>query len=203
MNSIHKLTELFRRFPGVGPRQAKRFVYFLLSQHNGYTDELIRELSALRKAVRTCTGCFRYFSPTPGTQERCLTCAEESRDSKLLMVVEKDVDIDSIEKSKTYDGYYFVLGGPLPILEKEPRARLRVAELEKRLAGENGPAEVILAFSLSPDSDHTREYLMEALRPLQKKRSFTMSTLGRGLSTGSELEYADSETIKNAFKNRA
>src|SRR3989338_9022936 len=121
MNSIDKLSEIFARFPGIGPRQAKRFVYF-------------------------------------------------------------------------------ILGGVVPILEKEPEKRIRIKDLEFRIqeGKKKGLKEIILAMNANLDGENTAEFIKQKYHG----STLTFSTLGRGLSTGAELEYADPETLKNAFLHR-
>ncbi len=201
MNTIHKLTELFTRFPGIGPRQAGRFVYFLLSSSHSYRSELIRLISTLKDETKICTLCSRFHS---NHTEICSICADKNRDNTLLMLVEKDVDLDNIERARDYNGYYFVIGGRVPILDKEPSNTIREKELKKILEGraKEGLKEIILAFSVNPEGENTTQYIQKAIESIIKKHNLKISTLGRGLSTGSELEYSDSETIKNALKNR-
>jgi recombination protein RecR len=135
----------------------------------------------------------------------CAVCRDASRDPALLTVVARDVDLEVIEKSHSYDGFYFVLGGTVPILEKNPEGRIRVQELmdvvKKRAI--SGLKEVILATSLNPEGENTADFVTKLLEPLVKEFSLKISVLGRGLSTGTELEYSDSDTIKNALKNRS
>ena len=210
MDSIEKLTELFREFPGIGPRQAKRFVYHLLSKEPRYIEEFIKLIALIKTEIHTCSSCFRLFngstSLTTGSSTKkdiCPLCADATRDQSLLLIVEKDIDLESIEKSHAYSGRYFVLGGTAPILEKEPEKMLRSRELVTRLEKEKGMVtEVILAFSVNTEGENTAEYIGKLLKPLETKNQFKISTLGRGFSTGSEVEYADSETLKSALKNR-
>ncbi|MEX0652266.1 MAG: toprim domain-containing protein [Candidatus Paceibacterota bacterium] len=201
MNTIQKLTELFTRFPGIGPRQAGRFVYFLLSTSHSYRSELIRLISSLKDETKVCTSCTRFHS---NHAEICSLCADTNRDASLLMVVEKDVDLDNIEKTKGYNGYYFVVGGTVPILDKAPENSIRVKELEHAVIkrAENGLKEIILAFSINSEGENTMQYVQKTLDLVIEKYELNVSMLGRGLSTGSELEYSDSETIKNALENR-
>jgi recombination protein RecR len=109
-----------------------------------------------------------------------------------------------VEKTKFFNGYYFILGGTVPILEKNPEKRIRQNELlsvvEKRI--KNGLKEIIIALSYNPEGENTLTYLRQILQTLTEKNNIRISTLGRGLSTGTELEYSDSDTIKNALKNR-
>jgi len=199
MNSIDKLAEIFSRFPGIGPRQARRFVYALLSRMN-VTDELIRGLEELKSGVVQCSRCYRFF-PKNGSDARiCNICSDASRDQSLLMIVPRDTDLDAVEKSHSYKGLYFVLGGALPILEKEPERRIRISELRTRVKATNGNLkEIILAMNANSEGENTADFLKEELKPLT---SATFSELGRGLSTGAELEYADPETLKNALLHR-
>jgi len=207
MNPIHNLADLFKRFPGIGPRQAKRFVYFLLSQDKNYLEGLRKELESLSRSVKQCQSCLRFFhdQSASGNSSLCSICSNPDRIKEDLMIVEKDVDLDSIEKAGAYHGLYFVLGGNIPILEKNPEERIRLRELF-RIIEERGKneelKEIIIALSATTEGDNTVEYLAQKLEPLRTKYGLNVSLLGRGLSTGSEIEYSDPETIKNALKNR-
>lgn len=205
MSAIDSLTELFSKFPGIGPRQAKRFVYFLLTRDARFIDELVRELKELQKEITTCSSCQRFFVARHHDQTLCTICANQNRDTDVLMLVEKDIDLDNIERSGTFTGRYFVLGGSIPVLEKEPEKRIRSKELlnhiEKTIT-QHPLKELVLALSNTPDGDNTARFLEELLTPFSMKYEFKISKLGRGLSTGTELEYSDSETIKYAFQNR-
>ena len=199
-SSFEKLADLFARFPGIGPRQAKRFVYFLLTQNGSFTAELANEILALRKEVARCVDCQRFFR---GSGRLCSVCGNASRDHTSLLVVEKDVDLDAIEKTGIYKGLYFVLGGILPLLEKAPDEMIRTASLlalVKTRIQKDSLKEIILALSATPDGDNTAEYVKEKLEPVLG--DIPIHILGRGLSTGSELEYADQETLRNAFAGR-
>lgn len=203
MDAFNKLAEMFTRFPGIGPRQAKRFVYFLLSAQNGFREELARLLIELRRQSATCASCKRFFVPVIG-KELCAICADINRDYALLMIVEKDIDLENIERSHAYRGAYFVLGGTIPILEKNPSERVRLKELERIISAraKSGLKEVIMAISLTAEGENTAEYIVDFLKESAERENFKLTKLGRGLSTGSELEYSDPETIKNAFMNR-
>ena len=198
MNSLDKLTELFSKFPGIGPRQARRFVYFLLYKNEQYLDDLTRAIASIRREISQCRECFRYFPSASAGQALCRLCADEHRDVTLLMLVPRDVDLEALERSGGYQGRYLVLGGVVPILEKEPEKRIRLAELEARLDASPRITEVILAMNANQDGEHTAEFIKEHF----KGRPLTFSILGRGLSTGAELEYADPETLKSALENR-
>lgn len=200
MNSFTKLQELFGSFPGIGPRQAKRFVYFLLRKDERFVSDLARAIEEVKKHVRLCEKSFQYFY-SENEQRLSPIARDPNRDTSLLMVIERDSDLEAIEKSGTYNGHYFVLGGTIPVLEKVPQKFIREKELlrivDEKIKNE-GLSEIILAMNATPESDHTAEYIASLL----KDKNITISTLGRGLSTGTELEYSDSNTIKNALENR-
>lgn len=204
MNSIDKLSEIFARFPGIGPRQAKRFVYFLLSRNGDYTGDLTKAIKDLKKEIIQCTRCMRFYANQPAGgghgSNLCSICADDTRDNSMLMIVPRDIDFEAVERSGSYNGYYFILGGVVPILEKEPEKRVRIKDLGFRIkeGAKNGLKEIILAMNANVDGENTADYIKQ----LYKDDAFTFSTLGRGLSTGAELEYADPETLKNAFLHR-
>lgn len=198
MNSVEKLTEFFARFPGIGPRQAKRFVYFLLSRSGDYSSELAKAIQSLKKEISQCTECMRFYAKNGQVSKLCSVCSDETRDHSMLMIVPRDIDFEAVEKSGGYNGYYFILGGVVPILEKEPEKRIRLKEFDSRIKNDNAIKEIILAMNANLDGENTAEFIKQKYQSLPLV--FTM--LGRGLSTGAELEYADPETLKSAFLHR-
>jgi recombination protein RecR len=206
MDPISQLADLFQRFPGIGPRQAKRFVYFLLRQNGGYIRELTHGMQELQSRIARCAGCRRYFTNAHNAAaQECAICGDSARDSALLMVVEKDVDIEAIEKSGSFNGRYFVLGGTISVLEKEPEKRIAANELFRAIserAQHSALKEIILALSLNEGGETTAAWLRSQLAPLVREHALTISSLGRGLSTGLELEYSDVDTIQNALHSR-
>lgn len=202
MDNIDKLTEIFKEFPGIGVRQAKRFVYFLMSRNGNYADNLAKLILEIKKEVTQCKECFRFFLNKNDNNFVCNLCSNPNTDQGMLMIVEKDSDLESMHKSKVYNGQYFILGGLVPIIEKNTKNRVRVNELLSKISRSKDLKEIILAFSLSPQGDHTDHYIRGEIKDLAEKMEIKISSLGRGLSTGTELEYSDNETLKNALKNR-
>jgi recombination protein RecR len=205
MTTLEKLARLFSFFPGIGPRQSKRFVYFLLTRDKSYLDDLTKLIGALKKETHTCASCFRFFTKDASQNKLCSTCSNKSRNEKILMIVSRDVDFENMEKTSAFDGRYFVLGGTVPILEKEPEKKIRINELLKIVEDGAKPdslKEIILAMNANPEGENTADYVKERISPLVKELNIRVSTLGRGLATGAELEYSDSETLKSALRNR-
>jgi recombination protein RecR len=204
MDPISRLAELFAQFPGIGTRQARRFAYFILRSRSEYVRQLVDTMNEVRSTVQECADCHRYFIPRSSDIRRCFYCTDEQRDRTILTIVEKDSDLESVERSGTYFGLYFVLGGTLPIIEKEPEKIIRTTALlrhAKSLA-DAGLKEIILAMSATPESEHTAEYVRMTLAPITQKYDIKVSVLGRGLSTGTELEYSDPDTLRHAFLGR-
>ena len=198
--SIQKLIKVFSKFPTVGPRTAARFVFYLLKIKKEEVKELTDSISALKEKVKRCSFCFNSFEPSDPAQNKerlCDICSNPKRDKSLLCVVEKETDLETIEKTKKYQGRYFILGGTVSKLKKKDIEELRTEELQKRA---NNPEvrEIILALNSTPEGESTAFYLERLLKPLNKK----ITRLGRGLPTGGELEYADEETISSALDNR-
>lgn len=201
---------MFSKFPGIGPRQAKRFVYFLLSRNGDYSSQLIRAIQELKKEIIQCKECMRFFvypdlsrvsSREHGRGAKiCSICSDDTRDNTMLMIVPRDIDFEAVEKSGSFKGYYFILGGVIPILEKEPEKRIRIKDLGLRIQEgvKKGLKEIILAMNANLDGENTAEFIKQKYQG----SALIFSTLGRGLSTGTELEYADPETLKSAFLHR-
>jgi recombination protein RecR len=202
MDIIEKLSEIFKEFPGIGERQARRFVYFLMSRNASYNENLSGLILDLKKEVAQCRECFRFFILNSRKEKLCDICANASIDSSVLMIVEKDSDLESVKKSRVYNGKYFILGGLVPIVEKNTKSRVRIEELKQKISANDNLKEIILAFSLSPQGDHTDSYVRAQIKDITEKQNIKVSSLGKGLSTGTELEYSDNDTLKNALKNR-
>lgn len=203
MTILERLVEHFERFPGVGARQAKRFAFHLLTEEHAQREEFAELIKNIHTNVVECQSCFRFFARN-GSGTLCPLCASTNRDSSKLFIVERDSDIEAVERSHMYDGLYFVLGGIVPLLESEETKKLRGGALKyivaERLSA--GLTEIILGFAVNPDGENTARYVESLLREPIESGKLKVTVLGRGLSTGSELEYADPETIKNALRNR-
>ncbi len=204
MNDLDKLITLFESFPGVGARQAKRFAFHVLTMADGDVAELAKLVAGIKGSVVECDSCHRFFSNQGGSASLCSICTAQNREHDRLLVVERDSDIQAIERAGVYQGLYFVFGGTVPLLRSADNGRLRggalKATVEARLR--HGLSEIILGFAINPDGENTARFVESILAPPLKGTSVKISHLGRGLSTGSELEYADAETIKNALRNR-
>ena len=194
-STIQKLIKLFAKFPTVGPRTAARFVFYLLKTKKEDVDELNLSIAALKKNIKTCSSCFNTFE---GTGPLCSICSDAGRNKSLLCIVEKETDLATIEKTKNYKGLYFIFGGVASTFRKKDIKKLKGKELRKRTEEDSKIKEIIIATSPNAEGEATALYVERLLKPLNKK----ITRLGRGLPVGGELEYADEETLKEAFLGR-
>lgn len=203
MATLEELIKHFEQFPGIGSRQARRFAFHVLQQDHEKVRALSALIASIKEDVVECPRCFRFHAKH-GKNTICRICTQSSRDHSKLTIVERDVDIDAIERGGAYTGLYFVLGGTVPLLENNDTSHIRGGALKARIeeASKHDLEEIILAFSVNPDGENTARYVEMLLRDLIEKNKLKVTHLGRGLSTGSELEYADPDTIRSAFENR-
>jgi len=191
---LKNLIDQLSRLPEIGPRAATRLAFFILNQPHSYAKELSKAIEELKLKTKICKNCFNLASDT-----LCPICANSKRNKNLICVVEDILDILPIEKTRRYEGLYHVLGGLLTPIEGITPEKLRIKELAERIKKlDPNSVEIIIALNPTVEGDTTALYLERALRPFKIK----ITRLGRGLSTGSDLEYADETTLTNALQNR-
>ncbi|HEV2695127.1 MAG TPA: recombination mediator RecR [Verrucomicrobiae bacterium] len=190
--SITTLTAALSRLPGIGPRSAERVALHIVQTEPAIIQQLAEAIVTAREKIQFCTTCGALTEQSP-----CPTCADTRRDASLVCVVERAVDILSVEKSGTYRGKFHVLGGKISPLDGVEPDDLRIAGLEERLSSEP-IKEIIIALGTDVEGDATSNYLARRLaRPGLK-----ISRIGFGLPAGSGLEFADELTLNRALEGR-
>ena len=190
--SITALTTALRQLPGIGPRSAERIALHLVQTETGAVKHLAEAILQARERIRFCDVCGALTEKSP-----CAICEDPRRDAALVCVVERAVDILSIEKPATFRGKFHVLGGKISPLDGVAPEDLRIAELEKRLAHEP-ISEIVLALGTDVEGDATSAYLAKRLaRPGLK-----ISRIAHGLPAGTGLEFADELTLSRALEGR-
>lgn len=191
-DSITALIGALGKLPGVGPRSAERIALHLVQTESASVKQLATTIVTARERIQFCSTCGALTEKSP-----CAICDDERRDSGLICVVERAVDILSIEKSGTFRGKFHVLGGKISPLDGVEPEDLRIADLEKRLAAEP-IKEIVIALGTDVEGDATSFYLAKRLaRPGLK-----ISRIAYGLPAGSGLEYADELTLSRALEGR-
>lgn len=189
---ITALTAALSKLPGIGPRSAERIALHLVQTESALVEHLANVMVHARERIRFCETCGALTEQSP-----CSTCSDPRRDAALVCVVERAVDILSIERSGTYRGKFHVLGGKISPLDGVEPDDLKIGELENRLAGEP-IKEIIIALGTDVEGDATSNYLAKRLaRPGLK-----ISRIGFGLPAGSGLEFADELTLNRALEGR-
>jgi recombination protein RecR len=191
---IQKLIDLFSKFPTVGPRTAARFAFYLIKLPKDKFEELIDSLKELQDKTKLCPSCFNPFDPSSTSEQLCPICQDKSRDRKLLCVVEKEADLNSIENTKKYKGLYFILGGTINLRKEK---NIRINELKEKIKNSHFE-EIIIATNPTPEGETTALFLERELKGFNVK----LTRLGRGLPVGGELEYADPDTLESSFQTR-
>ncbi len=193
--SIDNLAELFKLLPGVGKRQAQRYVHAVLRKGPSYAKSLALSLQSLHQAVAQCSWCRRYEELS--LENLCHTCAGKDREQDMIMIVATDADCDALEKTRTYKGLYFILGG-LARFGDDDWVTFQKGALKERLQIHK-VSEVVLALPTNTEGEYTAQLLLDHVL---SKINVTVSELGRGMSTGLEIEYSDTKTLEHALSLR-
>lgn len=189
---LNELVAALAKLPGIGPRSAERLALHLVQTDAPVVQQLAQAILTARERIQSCQTCGALTERQP-----CAICDDTRRDTALLCLVERAVDIISLEKSGTFRGRYHVLGGRLSPLDGVGPEDLRIAELEQRLQG-GAVKEIIIALSSDVEGDATGHYLAKRLGALPVK----VTRLAQGLPVGSGLEFADELTLTRALEGR-
>jgi len=202
--TIQNVIEKLSKLPGIGPRQASRLAFHMMKMPKAEIKELLDNIASLKNKIKTCPVCLTSYEISDAKQKTCPTCANAKRMKTQICVVEKETDIDPIENANLFKGVYHVVGEDVDVLGKTTSSSVkqllkRVSFIKKQLPdAKQKQMEVILAINATVEGDALSMYLEKQLKPL----NITITRLGRGFASGSELEYADQQTLTNAFENR-
>lgn len=191
--SVGRLIAQLRKLPGLGPKTAVRLAFYLVKDPQADPAALGKSLVGLRAGLKTCSLCLNAADNDP-----CDICASASRRKDLLCVVEGPLDLLVIEKSGSFKGLYYLLGGRISPSEGIKPEDLFFDKLLDRLKKDKSIKEVILATNPTIEGDATAIYLLRLLKPLSVK----VTRLARGLPSGGDLEYTDEITLSQAFERR-
>lgn len=192
VNTIDALS----RLPGVGPRTAERYAYYLFKSSPKVAEGIAESLQALHTSVKSCPVTFALID---AGEEVSPLYANEARDKATVMVVEEPLDIYAIEQTKAYKGTYHVLGGAISPIDGVTPEQLHIGELIKRVNNDN-VKEVIIATNPSVEGESTALYLEKILH--EQNPNLKLTRLARGLPLGVDLSYADQITLSAALENR-
>jgi len=189
---VVSLIAALNKLPGVGPRSAERIALHIVQTDSAVVKQLAETIVYARERIQFCSTCGALTENSP-----CPICGDARRDGSLICVVERAVDILSIEKAGTFRGKFHVLGGKISPLDGVEPEDLRIAELEKRLTQEP-IKEIVIALGTDVEGDATSFYLAKRLA----RTGLKIFRIVYGLPAGSGLEYADELTLSRALEGR-
>ncbi|MBI5622781.1 MAG: recombination protein RecR [Elusimicrobia bacterium] len=190
MKPWERVIAAFKRFPGVGPKQAERMALHLLRAPASESEEFVEAVRQARAAIRSCSRCFNYTD-----REVCTICSDPARDQGLVCVVEDPQDVGAVERTRSFRGVYHVLHGRLSPLDGIGPERLRVRELVARVKAPGASVrEVILATDADTEGEATALYLAQLLRG----PSLKTTRIAQGVPLGGDLDYIDEKTLGQA-----
>lgn len=187
-----KLVEAFKKLPGIGRKTALRLAFYLLKTADEEALQLSKAIKEAKEGIRFCPRCGNITE-----HDICEVCADPSRDTALLCVVEEPMDLYSLEKADFYNGLYHVLGGALSPLDGIGPADLSMEELVNRVK-DGSFREMIIATNPDTEGEATALYIAKIMRPYKIK----ITRIATGIPMGSNIDYADSITLSRSFKSR-
>lgn len=191
---LSELIDAFGLLPGVGPRSAERYAYYLVKQDGDIPNKLSKALIDITKGIGVCK---KTFALIPANEDISELYSDPKRDRSVVAIVAEPFDIVAIEKTGQYKGTYHVLGGLVSPIDNISPDQLHIKELVTRIDSDN-VKEVILATNASVEGESTALYIKQQIG----KRNIKISRLARGLPVGVDLEYADQITLGRALEGR-
>ena len=190
--AIENLINSISKLQGIGRKTAERLVFNLYNWSPNELENLSTQISKLQIEVKECARCHNFAE-----NKLCFICENQTRDNKLLCIIESPNEIKAIEESKCFNGYYHILGGKLSPLDEIGPEQLNIDSLLKTVKTYD-VSEILMAISSDIEGEATSSYLTN----LFKNENITITRLALGLPVGSELIYADSSTLAMAIKKR-
>lgn len=194
--ALQDVIDALGMLPGVGPRTAERYAYYLFKSNDTISNNVSKALSNLHSGVKSCPVTFALID---ADEEVSPFYSNPDRDKTTVLVVEEPLDIYAIEQTKSYKGTYHVLGGAISPIDGITPEQLHIGELIKRVNDDN-VKEVIIATNPSVEGESTALLLEKMLH--EQNPNLKLTRLARGLPLGVDLSYADQITLSAALENR-
>lgn len=192
--ALQDAIEALGQLPGVGPRSAERYAYFLLKTSKAKSDKLATALEQLHAGVKQCPITFALID---ANQSVSPLYSDSDRDKTIIALIADPFDVMAIEKTTLFKGTYHVLGGLISPIDGIGPEQLHIPELKERIK-KDGVKEIIMATNASVEGETTALYIQQEL----KESDVTITRLAQGLPIGVDLEYADQITLGRALERR-
>jgi recombination protein RecR len=190
--SVSRLIDELKRLPGIGQKTAQRLAFFLLRSDRDQALALSDAIRDAKEKVRECSVCNNITDADP-----CHFCTSATRNRSMICVVEEATSIQSVEKTRQFNGLYHVLGGALSPLQGIGPDQIKIKSLIERLKG-GTVEEIIVATNPTAEGEATAVYLSKLIKPLGVR----VTRIAMGIPVGSDLEYADEVTMLKAMEGR-
>ena len=187
-----RLIEELRKLPGVGTKSAQRLAFHILRSTEEDADLLAAAIRDVKASLRLCSICNNITDVDP-----CVYCSNTTRNQRIICVVEEPTNIQSVEKTRQFNGVYHVLHGALSPIHGVGPEQLRISNLLRRVEG-GAADEVILATNPTVEGEATATYLSRML----KQSGVRVTRIATGVPVGSDIEYADEVTMQKAMEGR-
>jgi len=194
--ALSNVIDALGKLPGVGPRTAERYAYFLFKSNQQVSDSIAEALAELHDGLKSCPVTFALIDANEDVSE---FYADPERDKRTILVVEEPLDIYAIEQTRAFRGTYHVLGGAISPIDGVTPDQLHIQELIVRIQKDE-VSEVIIATNPSVEGESTALLLEKMLH--EAKPDLRLTRLARGLPLGVDLSYADQITLSAALENR-
>lgn len=195
-NALERAIDELGRLPGVGPRTAERYAYFLLRADERTAQSMARALTALHSDVKTCPVTFALIN---ADEDISPLYSDIARDKHTIAVVEEPLDIVALERTGQFKGTYHVLGGTISPIDGIGPEQLHIPELLKRIRND-AAEEIIIATNASVEGESTALFIQRHIQ--EEHLNVKISRLARGIPVGVDLEYADQITLSHALEGR-
>ena len=195
-NALERAINELGRLPGVGPRTAERYAYFLLRADERTAQSMARALTALHSDVKTCPVTFALIN---ADEDISPLYSDAARDKRMIAVVEEPLDIVALERTGQFRGTYHVLGGTISPIDGIGPEQLHIPELLKRIRNDVAE-EIIIATNASVEGESTALFIQRHIQ--EAHLNVKVSRLARGIPVGVDLEYADQITLSHALEGR-
>lgn len=190
---IARLIESYMRLPGIGEKTATRLAFYTLDMPENDVEDFSKSLIDVKKDLRQCSICGNITEEDP-----CEICRDPNRDRSTIMVVEQPKDVMAFEEMGEYHGLYHVLHGVLSPIDGIGPQEINIKSLITRLQKNDEVKEVIIALNSTPEGEATAMYIAKLIKPSGIK----VSRLASGLAVGTDIEYANTITLKRAVQGR-
>ncbi len=190
--AIQNLIETFSKLPGVGPKTAERYIFYLLKQDAEELQKFAQTIAELKERITICQVCLAVADKNP-----CYICSDIKRDASVICVVSNTRDMLAMESIGQFHGVYHILGGAIDSINGIGPDKINIKQLLEKIKKSN-VKEIILGLNPNFTGEATSIYLTKIIKPLKIK----ISRLAKGLPMGSDLEYADEITLANSLKYR-